>query len=136
MFHRAGFRIAILPILAPDGHRRARALSRKKQCRFCGAVATTDDQCFPAHIWIRLDKTMMYLWQVFAGNVKTPRELHRPHRKKHVASVIGFPLRAAVDVSADGADYEAICIRLNAGDFLGCVDTQIAIENEMKVMRK
>jgi hypothetical protein len=126
----------ILPILAPDGHRRARSLFRKKQGRFGRAVAAAYDQCFPANIWIRLDKAMMNFWQVFAGNVKAPRKLHRAHRKKHVASVIGFLLRASVDASTVRANVEAICLRLHARDFLACVYAQIAIENEMNVMRK
>src|SRR5882762_6242160 len=88
MLHSAGFRIAVVPVFTPDGHRRARTFFGKKQGSFSGAVAAADDQGFLTDIGIRLDEAMMNFRQVFTRHIQTPRSGHRTNREEQTPRLV------------------------------------------------
>src|SRR5688500_17175300 len=90
------FRIRVLPIAAKDRQRRVGSLLRKKQGGLAGRVASADNQRTFLHPRIRLAKMIVYLRQIFTGNVQLSRIVHSAHREQDVrgliSSLVGYYL--------------------------------------------
>ena len=137
MLHRAGFRIAVLPIFTPNGHGCARTLFGKKQGSLSRTVPTTDNQRILAHIGIGLDKTMMHFRQIFAGNVQPAWVFHRSDGKQNASRAISTFLFRRLKASATRLHHEVIRFgNVDINNFFARVNTQIAIEHKMNVVRK
>src|ERR1043166_6192798 len=136
MFHRARFRIAILPIFAPDRHRRPRPSFREKEGGFGSAISAANYQRLFAHVRIGIDEAMMDLRQVFTGTVQSPRVLHRTNREQDRSGSIGSLAFGAVKTAGQRLDRESfIKITANSDNLFARVNPQVVIENEMNVMR-
>src|SRR6266699_3729178 len=69
VFHSSLLRIAILPILAPDGHRRARALFGEKKSGFGRTITATNHERVFANVGIGFNKEMVNLPQLLTRNI-------------------------------------------------------------------
>ena len=137
MLHRAGFRIAVLPIFAPNRHRRARAFFGKEQRCFGGAVAATDNEHFLSDIRIRINESMMDLRQVFAGAIQVTRILHRAHREQNGAGLVSILVVTRAKAAAVCAHGEALVkIAAYIDYFFARADFEIVVENKMNVVRE